>query len=54
MRTLIARYAASHLDRVRKDSDFMEVVRIRGEFAEDLILAASNGRHVGWAELGLL
>ena len=51
MRTLIARYAASHLEHMKQDPNFMEVVRNGGEFAEDLVYAATNGERIEPNEL---
>ena len=54
MKTLIVRYAASDLDRMKESADFMELVRTKGEFAQDLVSAAKSRDGVGSDELSKL
>jgi len=51
MRSLFARYAASVLECMKGNANFMELVRIQGEFAQDLVKAAKNGNPIGSDEL---
>lgn len=54
MRTLISRFCASVLDKVKNLPEFREVVRGYPEFAEDLMTEAGNGTEVKNDELSRL
>lgn len=42
LQTLVARYAASHLDELTGDPSFMAFFQRNGEFAKELVLAAKQ------------
>lgn len=46
MRVLIARYAASSLDNLRQNSDFLNLLQRGGDFVVDLVMALSKSPNV--------
>jgi hypothetical protein len=51
MRRLLARYAASNLDRLKENPDFIEILYGGGDFVLDLFMAVREGPEIYQHEL---
>ncbi len=51
MRRLVARYAATSLDRLMKNPDFIEFLQREGDFVLDLLMALPSGPKINQYEL---